>query len=130
MTLQASNTLQATPATSPTFRFHVVREDNGGASIQLEKFNSATNLWEVASTAQQTLVQQSNAGWDDAIPWAQGTYAAKYANQFAGDHSWKFSNDPPDREGVRIHLGSVNDPSGPVHGCIGANATFLENAYD
>lgn len=77
------------------------------------------------------VVQQTNAGWDDAIPWAAGNYHLTYGRTFAGSYSWNLTDPPAGREGIKLHQGSINDPSGPVHGCIGASAnSFLKPVYD
>src|SRR4051794_11939852 len=120
-TITASSTLTTTNATASDYKFVVDRRDNGNATIILEhreqigtdaKGNPILD-WVVAKDAKGTAIQQTNAGWDDAIPWGQKTYTMQFAGTFAGcTASWKFIDNPADRFGIRLHQGNQSDPSG------------------
>ncbi len=122
MPLSVAPNLQITPSTADDFKFVIDRRDDGGATITLQQ--KIGNLW-------INVAQQTNAGWDDAIPWPQGPHHLVFGGAFAKfQYSWNMTDDPPNRQGIKLHYGSEFDPSGAVHGCIGANKAFLTSAHD
>lgn len=140
-TLRSSPGLVVSPQRASDYKFVVDRSDNGDATITLyhrevvgqDGSGNPITDWVIAKDASGNLIQQTNAGWDDAIPWkASSDLTLRYNGLFAGNnHSWRMSPDPyDDRNGILLHVGSQATPSEPVHGCIGATPEFLNDAYE
>jgi hypothetical protein len=104
------------PAPSAHFEFDLIRRDDGWGTLQLKKDGVVVE-------------QQTNAGWDDALPWSAGSYYLTYGNTRFGEPKWDMSPNPADRVGIQLHLGNQTTGSNAVTGCVGATATFLEACY-
>lgn len=132
MALTIAPNLQVIPPTASDFKFVFDRSDDGEASISLQQFKVvSTDVNGNPIRDWVVVAQQANAGWDDAIPWAAGNYHLSFAGAFAGfQYSWNMTDPPTGREAIKLHLGNMSDPSGPVHGCMGASGAFLTQAHD
>lgn len=140
----ALNNSQTAASASSDYKFVLDRRDNGVATITLQHFekigtdaNGQAVMGWVTAQKDGKNITQSNAGWDDAIPWAQSTsYHLKYsggADRAGSIYHWQLPDNeaPAGREAIFLHQGNLAQPSQAVHGCIGANVgIFLQPAHD
>lgn len=121
------------PAGHPDgFYIHFIRMDNGDAVAHL--FDDTQHI--------KTAVR---AAWDDAIPWAAGTYQTTCDGVDVpgkGGAALRFDEVLPYREGVLLHpglTGKLNyseNPAAPIYynygsfGCLVAQKDFIKNAYN
>ena len=107
--------------TSTDYRFTFARADDGVGVLTLQHLVTIKGV-----ATWQTVATQPNAGWDDAIPWAAGTYNATFGGgSFVGGPFWNIS-DVAQRTAIRLHQGTVaQTPSQALEGCIGATLTFI-----
>jgi hypothetical protein len=121
------------------YRFVLNRADDGKAVLRLEKRTvttapngTVTETWATVKKVDGTSVEQLNAGWDDTIPWSSGSYKLQHrSSEKAGLSNWfEMSPDPTSRSAIQMHQGNQTAPSSALKGCIGASATFLNDARD
>ena len=129
----ATDLPSTTVDTVTPYRLVVTRQDDGVATMKFY-YNGV----------EQTAIKATAAGWDDAIPWASGTYYAEGGFEKAnipGIPMWDFIKDPVGREAVELHArqSPKADPDHPgqnrpiswgSEGCLLADGAFLKAMND
>ena len=129
----ATDIPSTTVDTATPYRLVVTRQDDGVATMKFY-YNGV----------EQTAIKATAAGWDDAIPWASGTYYAEGGLEKAnipGIPMWDFIKDPVGREAVYLHArqSPKADPDHPgqnrpiswgSEGCLLADGAFLKAMND
>ena len=71
----------------------------------------------------------ARSGWDDAIPWAAGTYTAQQSKGLVGGYPmFNFLTEPKGRQGIELHAGYAAgnaNPTGASTGCLLSDGAFI-----